>query len=310
VNVAVNSVGVYGKLPSQGDFVRINTADPTALALAQWLEEGHEAVRRSGTSLPPEPLYFAFRTAANRSVLLGTLAPSTDSVGRVFPIAVFAAVDAGPLAGRFPTAPVAYAHFLAQAAALVSRPDAYTSAQLAEAVRALPLPTGADFATADQTCRRTLDSTIGAEVTARLFGDGAVGRQYYGLRTFVDACTAVRGKEPPKASVTLECPIASDVDLFAWLEMARRVLRWTDVPPPFFWSEGEAPKLLLTLGPPPSAVLLYVSKPDHGSAKVWPVLTERADAIATARQALTDAHRRAIDDPNTSLETLLATLAS
>src|SRR4051812_26806711 len=109
------------------------------------------------------------------------MAPSSDSVGRTFPMAVFAPLEPAHAATRFAAVPVVYAHFLAAAAALVARSRELSAAQLAEQVRALAPPPGTDFGTADEVCRRTLAASTGAELRARLFGaDGAAqGRAYY-----------------------------------------------------------------------------------------------------------------------------------
>src|SRR5262249_59524182 len=48
--------GLVGKIPAQGDFVRINAADRTALELVRWLEEAHELLRRTGSALPAGPI--------------------------------------------------------------------------------------------------------------------------------------------------------------------------------------------------------------------------------------------------------------
>ena len=48
-------VGVYGKIPAQGDFVRINAADAAAQSLDQWVQESLDAMQRVGVELPPGP---------------------------------------------------------------------------------------------------------------------------------------------------------------------------------------------------------------------------------------------------------------
>ena len=37
--------GLYGKIPSHGDFVRLRAADEPARSLVRWLEEGSEAAK-------------------------------------------------------------------------------------------------------------------------------------------------------------------------------------------------------------------------------------------------------------------------
>jgi type VI secretion system protein ImpM len=260
--------------------------------------------------MPQEPAFFFFRSPNARNALVGVFSPSRDSVGRQYPMVIFALLDLPGIAPRFPVVPVMYASFLASACNIIGQGPQLTAARLGDLVRALVPPTAADYPAADVVCRRTLDTTPAAEIQRRLFGEPSSGKQYYAFRTFLNACDPVRAKEPTKTNVTLDCPIGGDTDLFAWLDVARRVLRWSSASPPsFFWTEGLQPRLILPLGPPPPPTLLYLARPDHGGAKLWPLVTERPDAIEAARQQLSQPHRRAIDEPATSLELLLATLA-
>jgi len=110
--------------------------------------------------------------------------------------------------------------------------------------------------------------------------------------------------------VVVEAPIGSDVDLFVWLDLARRVLRWPGAPPSFTWSEGEHPKVLISLGPPLPQMLLYQYKQDHNAQKVWPLVTDRPDAVEMARNGLKPHHRAAIEQSAHSLGTLLSSLSA
>ena len=44
-------------------------------------------------ALAPEPIYFLYRTPGVREILVGALVPSSDSVGRSFPLAIYGFVD-------------------------------------------------------------------------------------------------------------------------------------------------------------------------------------------------------------------------
>ncbi|HZA49507.1 MAG TPA: TagF domain-containing protein, partial [Myxococcaceae bacterium] len=46
---------LLGKIPSQGDFVRVQISHPVAHAFHRWLEEGHEVVRRANAELSEAP---------------------------------------------------------------------------------------------------------------------------------------------------------------------------------------------------------------------------------------------------------------
>ena len=47
-----SAVGLFGKIPAQGDFFRHNGADPAVQALVAWLQDAIEPVYRSRLALP------------------------------------------------------------------------------------------------------------------------------------------------------------------------------------------------------------------------------------------------------------------
>jgi type VI secretion system protein ImpM len=107
---------------------------------------------------------------------------------------------------------------------------------------------------------------------------------------------------PARTRVVLECPLAGEGPA-AWLELARRVLRWR-VPPPLFWTEAAPPRLLLCLGPPPPSLLGNLARPDPRSNLVWPLRTAQRAAAEAALQGLTSGQRAAVEDPDRSLRQL------
>jgi len=279
------------------------------MALDQWIQEGMESVNRASAPLPKEPVYFVFRTAGAKDALVGVFAPSNDRVGRVYPFVAYAYQDVAALGGRFSLIPLAYTRFLGQATELVTHCANFTGAQLADQARNLPLPGNQEFALADSLTRQALGNSSANELQNRLFTPLNLGKQYYAFRTLLDACATVQGKEPAKTNITIDCPVIADVDLFAWLDLIRRMLRWPSGLPPFFWTEGESPRLLVALGPAPSTVMLYLAKPDHTGAKLWPLQTDKQDALQRAQQNMSPPLRAAVDNLNVPLETLLASIA-
>lgn len=307
---SANSVGIYGKIPAQGDFVRINASSPCAMALDTWVQEGLEALSRAGSSLSEDPTYFVFKAHGQNDCAVGVMAPSSDRVGRKYPLVVFAEVNASALAALFPAIPVAFARFFAEGANIVQAAAQWDPARLPEQAQALNAHAVLDVDAAIAVCQRTLNTPAGGEeMQRRLFGPPTSGLHYYAFKTVLDACGPARGAPPAKPGVTLSCPIASDVDLFAWLDLSRRALQWRDSIPSFVWSEGETPKLLLSVGPSPAALLSYLVKPSSSAAKLWPVTTSSPEAIATARAGLPDAVRATLDAPGLPLENMLGALA-
>jgi type VI secretion system protein ImpM len=304
------SIGAFGKIPSQGDFVRVNCVSPAVGALDRWLQESNESMHGAGVTLPSTPLSFLFRATGMREVLIGVAAGSEDSVHRRFPLVVFAAFDAAEVASLFSVLPTACARFFGAGAQLVSAAAQLTAAELAARVQSLPLPSAQEFAIADEMRSHTLGGARSSDLVARLFAAPPSGRQYYAFRTAVAACEPLRARDPDKPGLTLDCPVTCDVDRLMWLELVRRLLAWRDAPPSALWSDEPTPRLLISLGPTPTSLFTFHCRPDHGSTSLWPMSTERADAIETARQAMRPTHRASLDGGDLNLEALLTSLTS
>jgi len=302
-------IGIYGKIPAQGDFVRINASDPSAQALDLWVQESLDALARLGTELPPEPVFFFHQGSAPQGPsLVGVMLRSRDRVGRVYPVLVFARVAPALATAAVAILPTAWSLFLQDAARFAYDLDRIDAATLAMRARSLRVPSPADLQTAMAVGAQVLQHTTAAEVLHRLFVDASTGRHYYALKTCIDACDTTRSR-PPRAPIVLDCPIVSDVDLFTWIELCRRRLAGSSVLPTFVWVEGASPRLLLSLGPATGALLRFLTRPDDPSTQHWPLLTTRTDAIDAARNGMAPQHRQASEAGAVSLEVFLTALA-
>jgi type VI secretion system protein ImpM len=308
--VKANTVALLGKAPCQGDFIRWNATDPLSQQFHRWLEEGHEVVRRANLTLQPEPICFVYTVAGGRQALVGMMGPSTDKVGRHFPLAIYVPVDLGPVSGNASTLQGSHQAFFAGARKLLTDAATLSAADLAKRVDGLSADAAGDSAAAETYRRRALAAPASALIK-QFTGDGApAGAQYYAFRTFMMACAAERGKEPSKPGVTLDCPYPEETGPYPWVEMSRRLLQWRGMMPALFWQGGPTPRLLLSLGPPSSTLLMHLVKPDHSSMKLWPLRTKAANAIETAKQSLNSNQRRALDDAASTAEALVLAFAS
>jgi type VI secretion system protein ImpM len=301
------TVALLGKAPCQGDFIRWNAGDAVSQQFHRWLEEGHEAVRRANVLLPAEPIHFVFTAAGARQALVGVMAPSSDKVGRIFPLAAYLVADTPALAGHANVLlPGSHEAFFAGARQLLSDAATLPADDLNKRLEALSAQTAGDAGSAEA-YRRKAQLAPASSLVRQFTTDGAVpGVQYYAFRTFMTACSAEKGKEPSKPGVTLDCPFPAETGPFPWVELARRVLQWRTTTPALFWHHGPSPRLLLSLGPPGSSVLLHLAKPDHSSMKLWPLRTRQPNAIETAKQALSPAQRRALEDESATAEALIS----
>ncbi len=303
----VEGLSLLGKLPAQADFIRVNAGSPLLGAFDRWLHESAEAVRGTGLPILRGPVHILFRAPGLPSVLLGTLVPSQDRVGRDFPLALVAAVPAVEAARRLSIVPAAYAPFFAASEDLLQEGRRLPAPEVARRMADLPLPD--DASSAEQTLRVVLRRAQVGEWIARVFPSGLAGQHFYGFGTVLRACEPLRQRESEALGVTLDCPVRAATDRWVWLELARRLLAWSEAPPALLWTDVPEPRLLVSLGPTPTSMLRYLATREPEATRLWPLTTERPEAIESARLALRSRHREALERPHLSLEALLEAVA-
>ena len=300
------ALGLYGKIPAQGDFVRVNASDPAAQSLDLWVQEGLDTLHRMGAPFPTDPLYFLHHGGPGLPATIGAMVASQDRVGRVYPMTVYARLDPAWLATRWSGAPLGYGVFLRDATRML-RDLGRADAQLLQAwSRNLRLPSPQDLAKVDAVCVHALQGFSGAQVLPRMTGEPDAASCWSALKTALDACDTARMR-PSRTPIVLDGRLTGDLDLFAWLELLRRRLQGAFVPT-VLWRETTAPRVLACLGPPSGVVMRYLVNPDDAAPQHWPLWTNRPEAVAQARQALSPTHQAAISQWNAPLETLLSSL--
>jgi type VI secretion system protein ImpM len=299
--------GLIGKAPCQGDFVRLNATEPICHAFHRWLEEGNDALRQVPNAAVPKVTSFFFASRGERRALVGVMGPSQDKVGRQFPLAIVTVIDAVSAAAGFPGLPVTTAGFFEGAIAVLQDAPTLSGNDLARRVQSLPPLGPSELAAAQAETSRALSEKRARDLLALV--DTGPDAPYYAMRTFLWACQTERGQSAP-TRVTLDCPISSSMLATVWLELARRALG-PAAPPSFFWTPDDPlPRLLIGLGAPSSATLLYLANRQHASAKLWPLSTQQAQATAAAKQALSSSARAAIENPDSALHEFLTAVAA
>jgi type VI secretion system protein ImpM len=279
------AAGFFGKIPSEGDFVRHNTGVPIATSLDRWLQEGQAHLATVGGELPVQPTRFVFNDHASDTALVGAMGPSRDQVGRKFTLAIFGYVPVASLAPVYSTVHIAFDQFLSGAARILDDAPSLSVDVMRSRVDALAMPNGDDMARALDIGHRTLDNALVDDLQKRLFVDVSDGRQFYAYHTLLSAVRTSGSAPPQKTQVILDCPIAVDLDLFVWLELTRRLLKWPS-PPSSFWLEEPVPRLLMSLGAPPSNILQFLANPRIESQRLWPLTTFRDAAVRSARDSI------------------------
>lgn len=301
--------GLYGKIPAQGDFVRVQAGDPVARALAGWLEEGSEASKRRGVKSGPRPVRFLFHPALASRALVGVMGGSGDKVGREFPLAIFASVEASGLPDAFPAVPEVFRPFLDGATAVLEEAPRLAAADLPGRLASIPQPTSGSLGDGVKAAGRQASEGSSEAFLSRLFGDLTAGQQLYAMHCLRAACRPARGQEPGQARAVLDCPVKDGADRWAWLEIGRRLLQWRGVPS-FFWRDGESPGLLLSIGSPPPSLLGVLCDPAQVDGKIWPLETRQAGAIETARKSLGPSLVEALERPTRSIAELIGAVTS
>ncbi len=95
--MAVVEVGLYGKLPSHGDFLRRRTSEAFVVAWDTWLQECMTASRAALGDrwldvylTSPTWRFTAAAGVCGPAAVIGLMAPSVDRVGRYFPLTIVA----------------------------------------------------------------------------------------------------------------------------------------------------------------------------------------------------------------------------
>lgn len=309
------TVGLFGKTPSQRDFVRVNIGAPVVRALDEWLRESVMTLPSLRAHLPPEPLPFLFRAPNNEGCMIGVMRGSEDGVGREFPLAVFHQLDGPAHARDWAVLPRAYAGFIAAASELLDRIDAADPTQLPALLEQLPVPDAAMIRTAAEQGWQQLLHISADELLDRLFsrptgnpeGERWADDHIYGIGMLLNACYRVAGHPPRTGCITLDCPVTSDSELLFWLELARRILRWSS-PPSFMWSQRQF-RMLLILGTPGPKLLGVLGTPGTFDDQIWPIIADDETTAARGGRLLTPQQRAAIERPGQTGADLLKSIA-
>lgn len=159
-------VACLGKIPSHGDFVRLNHGQvPEILVLDRWLLEGMEraygargrSFEESLRNLPA--VQFLMQAGGSPRLLAGVMVPSADKVGRVYPLVVAFSLDAPAPGPGYDRLPVAIAPGL-QSALAVARGE-HRNASLQEFLQQVQdLTLSIDDNAAEQALRSFLFGTL------------------------------------------------------------------------------------------------------------------------------------------------------
>lgn len=270
------SVGCFGKLPIQGDFLRLNAAGSEVAELDQWVQEGlHTAKSKLGnrweeTFAASDPWQFVYTAEKADRFLVGVSIPSRDQSGRRYPLFLFLRVDRSRLPCPVYFAPMLFSSFWPAARELGRNGWAGLDGKtFLSRVERLPVAPG-DAATVRTDFARRLESRSAPEFWTDLFGEarrdrlGALGRNLRGLTA------SLRATAGAKVGFGFTVPLSRDDDhegddIPFWCELLGRAARRDLGDPILLWSRRPAkghPTLWVSYRRPgPKTVLALIGAP-------------------------------------------------
>lgn len=274
--------GVFGKIPSFGDFVARGTGSPTGRAFERWLQQANDRLAELGRG-PGGPVGFLFRDEGGESLLVGTLVASVDRVGRRFPLALFCEVG-GPFTEIWtPAIAVALGSVLEQLGGVAHRARRGSVADLLAALDRIAIPSASDLVAACAEQRRRLAAASLSEVLSRLFEDP--GDRCYAMDVLRRASEGARQSRALRRPLVLDVPGHSDIELMFWLAALDLALEGAIGVPSLLW-DVEAGRVLVVLGTPEAGALHCLWDAGARYQRLWPTRTASDDARQRARDRL------------------------
>jgi type VI secretion system protein ImpM len=312
-----SGLGVVGKLPSSGDFVRLGAHDEAFVALEAWLIRGMEwALERGGSTWAQHfsagrAHAFVFQPVrGSASTLVGAVMPSQDSAGRHCPVAVAAPLQLGRELAALPQAlPLLLERQWQLTGRLAAELRAGAAADLiASAAAATDMPVD-PTATAHAYDGWTRELSQ-AELWSLLFPTAGLEGARAAMRVVLEAIRVFAGVEQPETKLTLRLPLgaAAGAAVCLWLDVVRRALRWRSTVPSFFWShDGVTGELVLHLGTPPASAVSELWQPTRSRDEICDITLPPSGEHLTAIPELPAAVARAWN-PNGTVADLLDSL--
>lgn len=272
-----DGVAVMGKLPTRGDFLRVNVVEADVRALDRWMEEAQGHLTVSSLAFP-SCVKVLWR--GERGWVVGSFVPSRDSVGRTYPLGA-----ATPTSNPTPPSVLAVASdgMLSGFVDWLAAADRVGEAGLLDGL-ARVASTTLDLLGAQRLCHQVASTQLVAEVEERLF-DTPDGRDY-AYRTLCVAVDSVMSGQ----RLVLDCPLAIDVDQFFWLSLVGALAPGA---PSVMWVEEPTPRMLVAFGTMPPTALRVLAGRSEDPSWHWPLTTAREAArraAANAMQALPRVH--------------------
>jgi type VI secretion system protein ImpM len=235
-------VGLYGKHPAAGDFLRYNANSPHLNSLDEWLSAALPAAQRlipdwETFYLSAPRISFVYQDIAAKSsrCVIGSMIASNDQSGRQFPLMIFAEIDQRMVFENYPALP--HLRFFQDVNRVLAGVADLDRESLARSVDQLVAPEQPPMDDAIQAYDSFLDNTDCGSTFSTMFGLAAVSQTPKALGTLKEACAPVgSGQGLPRFGI--RCPLGNDGEGGAalWLGLFQQMLPvpilpnviWTD----------------------------------------------------------------------------------
>lgn len=302
----------YGKLPSQGDFVRVNANGDLLLAFDQWIQQGllrdkrHNFNGQDNTASNENVVQFVFGPQPG-SALTGVLAESRDSAGRKYPLIIAAEPEE-----RW-TDPLRVADLPVQMAGFLNRATGYLKLVLSGLAPIDQLHTNLSKGQVDGPADvpRQLSSRL-AEMFTGLWGEFDSPSKYVTFGSLYRVLSPLRGKMPPRLSFGIRYPIRSDaalsaLDVMFWLKISALLTGDTAFQPVCFWQTDSTQTkswLVVYFRPGPPLAVSSLFKGGVGDEDVFDLETSMTDSPEDLRKAIPIEFGRLLEEEDLRLETI------
>jgi type VI secretion system protein ImpM len=273
------SVFAIGKFAGHPEFIRADVSGEAVDSFDDWLDRGSlAALERWGaawaTTFPMGVAHgFFWGTPRDATRICGVVAPSRDAVGRDYPLAVVTRVPAANIARAPHVVPLAFGDFLdaAYEAVDTARTIPMSKSELAARLGRIATPRSDQVHVAEaefvEWCRITPLEQAWEAIFPRTHALEAAAQCLDALGTVL---APFRGREFPDTPLALRLPLGAGGAGAAalWIDVVRRICRWSLTVPTVFWAADEG-TLLLAVGQPPPSAFSELWKPDPMSDAVF-----------------------------------------
>ncbi len=279
-------LGAFGKIPSMGDFASVG-AKPLA-SFESWLEAGMAHGEAKYKDRWPalyaagRPYHFVFHGSPGgkeANVMSGVIAPSVDSVGRRFPLAVYAQYSEKRAGNTAPLAPLFLRDFLGDAAQTVDEAGTLAGSDaLKERMGGLTAPSFDSESHFTAEYSHWARATPVRNVWQSIYSDPDTDAPLAVIRSILDSVSPFHGRENLTTLLALRLPLGGGGPMIAafWIDVVRRAAGWRHCMPTLFWSVDGSHSLLLQLGVTPPSALAELWSPDADNEHVYDLTMSRS----------------------------------